>query len=541
MRHLTSFVLIGQRLEKDLLEKDAATKALEEMDSAGQKQARDMLQKLQVLACIGDSGKEQRDQLLSRLKGEALAMKMTHVSGLVDEHNCYRLLVSLWHDAGKPTLSAGHFPDNGSESELDDFMRDRSNWSKHNLQMYINRKYELSDRNKQTKTHGIQALASLQLHTSRSYRQVLSMAVNLFSLECCNNIRPFRECLVPTDQLECLSHGHGITEFNLDLRVFETGSMLAKREKLQKLQALILGPDTGAKAPRHITISASPLSSVTFEASGRNLASIPETAVFFCFSFPYLPLVHDRADALKHILSEIDTDYSLRNDPFFNFLTVGAFIYFDLGYNIMSVAALGFFQPQPTFSDVFYTSGTLGKIYFGRHSKLPLSTIRPLARCSRWQKVTVPAVQRLRFTHFAWIKPSEFLGDHVFPKNGGFAYLNIEKWRDSKFFPLIATHDDLMESPTKDEADPELAADGDLNHEPKEFNAPLHIPEFDESDSLEQVGKFTEQAGKFISNLDISEEMEEPGLQTFPMGVGELQIASSRPSLPLTQAHRRAR
>ena len=88
---------------------------------------------------------------------------------------------------------------------------------------------------------------------------------------------------------------------------------------------------------------------------------------------------------------------------------------------------------------------------------------------------------------------------------------------------------------------PPLGADGERNRVPNEFDHPRRIPEVDDYDALEQVGKFTEQAGKFISNLDISEEMEEPGLHTFPMGVGELQIASSRPSLPLTQAHRRAR
>ena len=114
-----------------------------------------------------------------------LKRKMGNVTGLMDEHYCRRLLISLWIDADRPSANAEPFPvlrNNETHREttyretLEEFFKDRRNWSRWNLQMYVTQKLETSSQNsastQQTKPteDGIRALAKLQLHTTPKYK-----------------------------------------------------------------------------------------------------------------------------------------------------------------------------------------------------------------------------------------------------------------------------------------------------------------------------------------------------------------------------------
>ena len=346
---------------------------------------------------------------------------ITHITGLVDEHNCERLLNSLWADAGKPTYSARKFPDDNEDAHK--FMMDRCNWSIYNLHELI-KNYE-----KLGYQHPIQALTALQRFCSSSYRTVLSLPVNMLSLCACNNVSPYTETVIPTDQLECLSHGQQPTWFHLDTKVFDSGSMLVSRDTLQKIKrylqrqrgqrsqsdrdlisAAAVRPDDSDN--HHLELQASPLSAITFDDRGRELAGIPETAVFFCISYPHMLL--ESNDWLAQLDEQNDERDKALYDPFLCFLTVGAYLYFDMAYKIVGISALCFRECPEWFVRNYNRSGVLRKLYYGRPSKLPKSTIRPVIKEGRWRKVTVPDIQTYYgFQWFTWIKPSEFLGDHV--------------------------------------------------------------------------------------------------------------------------------
>ena len=258
--------------------------------------------------------------------------------------------------------------------------------------------------------------------------------------------------------------------------------MLASRGALQLLEEAVVKAYSGkaaAKAspadrqdkswPKHIPIKSSPLSSITLSDQSRVLSGIPESAVFFCCSYP---LVRDDEiteagggerggklnfkEDFEKLLSEryseraIGEAYQeLESDPFFKFLTLGSLIYFDIEYRIVAINCFSFTEleegivrrEKETHTKLSY------KIYFGRKSMLPTGAIRPLAQYERWEKVSVDIITILfKFTHFSWIKPSEFLGDHVFPKNGGFAYLD-ERSRTGVFYPIVQPHEERTTPP----------------------------------------------------------------------------------------------
>ena len=333
----------------------------------------------------------------------------------------------------------------------------------------------------------------------------LSMPANLISLCQCNNIEPFDEFLVAADKLECISSSAMCTEFRLNARAFDTGSMLTTRDHLQALKVALyhlhycdrFGPSHCdpklAKRQQHFAIRASPVANLKWSPKMRSLAGIPPEADLFCFASPVRNL---SIDELKECLRSIDKDEPdpdgnppgerwpdgarMFTDPFVLFLTTGGFMFFDKEYKIVSILALSFAEQV---SDRLCACTT--KLFCGRPTRpknLPHTAIRPLFDCGRWEVVTVQAMRAFGFTHFAWIKPFEFIGDHVFTEYGGFAYLNMNEWRTSQYFPVVG---------------PEL---GDSNkHEPKEYDAPLHIPE------LELIGFEEDQEYEAaLETLDLS-------------------------------------
>jgi hypothetical protein len=45
------------------------------------------------------------------------------------------------------------------------------------------------------------------------------MAVYVISMQHCNNLNPYNDCIIPKDQLECLLAGSRPTEFDLSTKV----------------------------------------------------------------------------------------------------------------------------------------------------------------------------------------------------------------------------------------------------------------------------------------------------------------------------------
>ena len=48
----------------------------------------------------------------------------------------------------------------------------------------------------------------------------------------------------------------------------------------------------------------------------------------------------------------------------------------------------------------------------------------------------MPHIRKYGYTHYTWILPSEFIGDHIFTQSGGFAYLHEEPYTKSLYFPV---------------------------------------------------------------------------------------------------------
>lgn len=435
---------------------------------------------------------------------------LMHLTGLVDEHSFSRTFYALWIDAGRPTFSEVAFPtadgagDEDLRARIEEFMKDRRNWSQFNLHRFVAQAKLLQY------DHGVQALIALRKFTTLQYRSVISMPMYVLSLEKCNNISPYHETLIATDQLECLSNGLRPTYFHLSTDVFETGSLLVSRATLRKVRHLV---EPEGETLQHLEIDASPLSPITLDGKSRALAGIPEEAVFFCVSFPFGPLTGMDA------LSSLDEDElrSAEADPFMNFLLVGSYMYFDSSYHIVGVMAFCFRELD---ADALPQGFALKKTFYGRPCPLPKSAIRPLNQLGRWRTVTVDYIRSSNFTHFAWIKPSEFLGDHVFPKNGGFAYLH-HNWQESQFYPIVTPYDDseVLDADGDGVGDEgsgrlltfDLAADGDANNKPREFDAPLHIPDFNDFMATQSMGPSHDVAAsevfndKFISDMTLGD------------------------------------
>ena len=118
------------------------------------------------------------------------------------------------------------------------------------------------------------------------------------------------------------------------------------------------------------------------------------------------------------------------NCPFVAFISVGAFVYFNYRYDVVGINAMRFTELRRD------EEKTPAKMFYGEGSPLPQSVIRPLEEAGRWQEVTVPTIRDYGFTGYTWILPSEFISDHIFPKDGGFAYKH-KREANSRYYPMV--------------------------------------------------------------------------------------------------------
>ena len=112
-------------------------------------------------------------------------------------------------------------------------------------------------------------------------------------------------------------------------------------------------------------------------------------------------------------------------DPFVCLLKTGGFLYFDSTYDIVAANSICFDEVQ---------EGT-SALYLGTHSDLPAMAKDPLFETGRWHPCTDRRLERLGYTKYAWVTPSEFLGDSIFTRSGGFAYLHVSN--QSIYVPVV--------------------------------------------------------------------------------------------------------
>lgn len=210
---------------------------------------------------------------------------------------------------------------------------------------------------------------------------------------------------------------------------------------------------------RFLDITLSPLNGITLPETARVQAAIPIEAKFYSFCHPALTEVDK-----KLAISKLDVDL---NDPFLKLLTVGAFVYFDHKYDIVAINALCFDVVEECTSVLYYSTPSV----------MPSMSVNHLTECQRWWPITLEPLIEQGFTEFAWVLPSEILGDHIFTQSGGFAYKHSD-YRKSKFYPIARKRmwpaesmDAMLEEVRKLASAVPIA--------PLPYDSPLHIEELD--------------------------------------------------------------
>jgi len=151
----------------------------------------------------------------------------------------------------------------------------------------------------------------------------------------------------------------------------------------------------------------SPLHRITLDTETKAAASIPAAATYFSWCYPMVTT--DDGPRLSGATGEQ------------NFLTFGGYIYFDNKQDVVGTNAIA---PAPL--------DTLG-LMFGRAQRLPQQAAESLTRQGRFQEITLEALASKGATHFAWIRPSEFLS--VAGPDGCFAYKFASG--GPRYFPVV--------------------------------------------------------------------------------------------------------
>ena len=345
--------------------------------------------------------------------------------GLYDDAEVHLLRLSLFSAASRPRSS--HLP-------LDE--NDCSTWSLTQL-----------------KAKGMRELACLQAFAGESYVAVVSDHLAVHALnQSCNGV-PFENCLWPVDKSSLRERAGDAVEFRIMAEAFASGNEYNSSEQLSALGKLLFAKSAARSSVRLIS---SPLNSVTLPDASRVKAAIPTTASFYSYCYPVVQSITDAMAVQGLKLNEAD--------PLVMFLTMGGFIYYDFTFDIVRVNAISLRECE-THVAVGSTTMQRSSLCLGESCGLPLSCISPLLERQRWVPVATKHLhEHFGFTHFCWILPSEFLGDHIFTPSGGFAYLhgndatldkerglvewhNLGSKQSSRFFPIVR-NDAALERPS---------------------------------------------------------------------------------------------
>ena len=296
-----------------------------------------------------------------------------------------------------------------------------------------------------------------------------------------------------------LTHSAGnAVLFDLNVEAFTRGSSKNSGEQLQALKRVL------CPAEEHfVPLISAPLSTVTLPEPARVKAGIPPEAMFYCFCYPlvstYKPNSNSKATShsksgdasaprgleggAHEIMTDDDTEVELvlsrvrkvdgmkldMDDPFVNLLLVGGFLYFNHTYDICAINSVSFREAR--------SATTTAALYLGASSPLPRMAVAPLEEAQRWKSVTARRLLDLGFTHFSWVCPSEFIGDSIFTRSGGFAYLHADV-AQSIYVPVMPKTMAHPDNKLYAKANPSmLRFEGAATFKPLPYNAPLHIPE----------------------------------------------------------------
>jgi hypothetical protein len=145
----------------------------------------------------------------------------------------------------------------------------------------------------------------------------------------------------------------------------------------------------------------------------------------------------------------VDLEDLNRSDPFVSLLLYGGFLYLNEMYDVVAVNAFFCDEVDESRKDV------KSVIHLGSPTSLDTDCMTRLKELDRFQPVTVQWLVDLGYSDFAWICPSEVLGDLVFPVDGGFAYRNKDKPEENCFVPVVAPETGVKENETVKEKEPQ--------------------------------------------------------------------------------------
>lgn len=239
-----------------------------------------------------------------------------------------------------------------------------------------------------------------------------------------------------------------------------------------------------------LIMKATPLSAVTMTSRNRMLTRVHEDAKFFCWMYgaqlkrsvtgqTVIQKWCDGDDG-KH-----EGDAKWLRDPFILLLDKGGFVYFDFKFEIVDIQAFCFADHRSCRK--YGIRNNHSKVFYGKPCRLPQSVIRPLKDVHRWAPLTAKPILDARFTHFAYMLPSEFLGESVFPKSGAFAYLH-ENPAKSLLYPIVTPGDNDGQ---------EVEAE-----EPIVYDQPLYVPGLSESAHDNQNGG---EGGRYSAGLAVDD------------------------------------
>jgi hypothetical protein len=384
-----------------------------------------------------------------------------------------------------------------------------------------------------------------------------------------SNLKPFSKNLFPTDKFE-LTHSKGIqVSFQLSAKVFKSGTDANSAEALQVLERTLFAThkdflyyELWSSPLSAITLPDAARKAASIPSSGRFYS--------FCYPVPSKPSTQHSAqdwhpdrwsdqstwfhtmqkewEARKEA-DDMSSDVINPFDPFVQWLANGAFVYYDHQFDIVAINALCLKETKvvedalvnemsrsemvdpllPASSSgklkgltagVTWKDSTAGAapisvrahnkpkrafILLTRPCKLPLSAIEPIANYGRWHPLT--AIKALEgFTHFAWITPSEFLGDSIFTVSGGFAYLHAGDYLEVEKFRGVPISTSSEITLTKRQASrfyPVTSRIAELEH-PTTFYTDVS----DGSKRALRVHKYTELSTEYIENGKMNEAIE---------------------------------
>lgn len=152
----------------------------------------------------------------------------------------------------------------------------------------------------------------------------------------------------------------------------------------------------------------SPLHPVTLDEETKAAANIPADSKHFAWAYP---VVDDGA-----LVAGSSAEHM--------FLRYGGYVYFNRSGEAIGTNSIA---PAPL--------GTLG-LMFGRAQELASSVEGTLTRQGRFQEITLAPLLEAGATHFAWIRPGEFVGTTA-AADGAFAYQFGQA--PAKYFPVVGT------------------------------------------------------------------------------------------------------